>query len=214
MGIGLVFWAVLLTVLATPVAAALILLARWSGGSARAKRVFVWMIIAGPLAACYAFGAFMAYAVWCGVVRGVDPGLGDWWGVPVGNGFSLSFIDVLDHAYISPRGSTDGKPLIANITEIGASGEYVFGLIDQSDGFLLNTRSGAVHRTGRATLPAALRDVGVSPSAPLMSVAEFYRERRWGWQDPVALAVMGVPAFFIGAMTLRKAWKGRPEQVA
>jgi hypothetical protein len=179
----------------------------------QAKRVFVWLIIAGPLAACYAFGAFMAYAVWCGVVRGVDPGLGDWWGVPVGHGFSLSFIDVLDHAYISPRGSTDGEPLIANITEIGASGEYVFGLVNQGEGFVLNTRTGAVRRTGRAALPETLRDAGVSPTA-LTSVAEFYRKRRWGWQDVIALAVLGIPPFLVATRTLQRAWNGRSEQVA
>ena len=216
MGIGLVLllWGVALTVGAVPVAAALVVAARLTGGPARAKRVFVWLVIAGPLAAFYVFWAFMTYAIWCGMVRGVDPGLGDWYGVPIGHGFSLGFIDGLDHGYIAPRGATSGEALIADITEIGVDGDYVYGVADRSDGFLLNTRTGAILRNGRPALPRTLRDAGISPNAPLTSVAQFYGKRRWSWQDPVAAAILGAPALFVAAQTLRRVWNGRPERAA
>jgi hypothetical protein len=212
-GVVLLLWGVVLTIASVPVAAALIIAARLSGGPARAKRVFVWLLVAGPLAAFYLFWAFMTYAIWCGMVRGVDPGLGDWYGVPIGHGFSLGFIDGLDHGYISPRGTTSGVALIADITEIGTDGDYVYGVADPSDGFLLNTRTGAIHRNVRAALPQTLRDAGVVPVGPLMSVERFYRERRWGWQDPLAVAVLGTPALLVAVWTLRRVWNGRPEPV-
>lgn len=213
MGIGLVlvFWAAAGAVMATPVAIALILLARWSGGAARSERVLSWLVGAAARSVVYAAGAFVVYAVWCGVFRGVDPGIGDWWGVPLANGYSLSFIDVPDRAYIAPRGETDGQALVADITQIGVRGDLVFGALSREGGFVLDTRTGDLRRVAWTTLPALLAAMGV-PETQLLGVREFYLERRWGWPDALALLILGVPPLVLGARTLRMAWREPGEQ--
>ena len=215
MGIGfvLIVWAFLLAVLATPAVLVLLVVANRSGGRARAKRVLRWAAIAAPLTAGYAGVGFLAYALWCSEVRGVDPGIGDWSTIPLGEGFNLSFIDVLDEAFIPERHETDGVALEAGITQVGQSGHFVYGLEGADSAFVLDTRSGALRRTLKPGLPAELRKVGVADAA-LEPVGAFYMARRWGWPDLAAAVVLVSPVLLFGWRSVRRAWVGIDSRVA
>lgn len=209
MGIGfvLIVWALLLVVLAIPVMHILLLVANRTGGRARAKRVFRFAAVAAPLAAGYAGAGFLAYAFWCREVRSVDPGIGDWASVPLGEGFSLSFIDVPDAAFISERHKTDGVALESRITQIGQAGRYVYGLAGPDSAFVLDTRSGVIRRSPGLALPAVLHEVGVV-GASVEPVGEFYAARRWGWLDLAAAAGLVAPVLLFGWQSARRAWAG------
>jgi hypothetical protein len=214
-GIGfvLIVWAFLLAVLAVPAMLVLLAVAHRTGGRARAKRVFRWAVVAAPLAAAYAGAGFLAYAFWCSAVRDVDPGIGDSWSVPLGRGFSLSFIDDTDQAAIYARHETDGVPLVPEITQIGQSGLYVYGLDGADSAFVLDTESGQVRRSMREGLPAALHEVGVVGNA-VEPVGDFYNTRRWGWPDLLAVVVIGVPVLLFGGRSFQRAWNGADDRPA
>ena len=194
--------------LATPVVLVLLVVARRTGGRARANRVLRWVAIAAPITAAYVGAWFLGYAFWCGEVRGVDPGIGDWASVPLGQGFALSFIDVSSEAFILERYVTDeGVPLQDGITRVGQSGPYVYGHAGADSAFVLDTRSGALERTSRPGLPGALREIGVADVA-VAPVIDFYIARRWGWPDFVAAAALVIPVLLLGWQSLRRAWTG------
>jgi hypothetical protein len=209
-GIGfvLVAWAFLMAVVATPVLVVLLVVAKRTGGRARAKRVFRWVAIAAPITAAYVGACFLGYAFWCSEVRGVDPGIGDWASVPLGYGFALSFIDASHEAFILERYVTDeGVPLEYGITQVGQSGPYVYGLVAADSAFVLDTRSGTLQRTSRPGLPNTLRDIGVVDMA-VAPVNDFYMARRWGWPDLVAAAGLVLPVLLFGWRSGRRAWTG------
>lgn len=209
----LIVWAFLLAVLATTAMLTLLVVAKMSGGRARAKRVLRWASIAAPLAVCYVGLGFLAYAFWCSEVRGVDPGIGEWSNVPLGEGFNLSFIDVSDEAFIPERHMTEGVALADGITQVGQSGPYVYGLVGADSAFMLDTRSGALRRTSRQGLATMLGEVGVAPVA-VTPVSDFYTARRWGWSDLIAAAGLVLPVLFFGCRSLRRAWTGVGSRVA
>jgi hypothetical protein len=205
-GVGflLIMWALLLAVLAAPVVLMLLLVAARTVGGARAKHVLRRVAIAAPLAAGYAAAGFLAYAFWCSGVRGVDPGIGDWSSIPLGEGFSLSFIDVSDEAFIPERHKTDGVALAAGVTQIGQSGQYVYGLQGTDSAFVLGTRSGTLRRSARQRLTAALHEVGVA-NAAVEPVSDFYMARRWGWPNLVAALALVCPVLLFGWTSARRA---------
>jgi hypothetical protein len=214
-GIGfvLIVWALLLAVLTAPVVLVLLLVAKRTGGPARMKRVLRWVAVAAPLGAAYAGAGFLAYALWCSEVRGVDPGIGDWATVPLGEGFSLTFLDDPGEAFIPERHKADGVPLESGITHVGQTGRYVYGLEGADSAFVLDTRSGALHRSPRQGLPAALREVGVA-STTVAPVGEFYTARRWGWPDLAAAAALVTPVLLVGGRSARRMWAGVDARVA
>lgn len=199
--------------LGVPALLVLLGIAHRTGGRARVKRVFRWVVVAAPLAAGYAGVGFLAYAVWCSAVRGVDPGIGDGFVVPLGRGFSLSAIDVPDDAAIYPRHEIDGVPLVPAITRIGQSGLYVYGFQGADTAFVLDTESGTVRRLPGQELPDALREVGVVRTA-VEPVDEFYASRRWGWPDLLAAALLATPVLWFGGRSFRRAWSGADAQAA
>ena len=210
MGIGIAFVvsAIGIAMVATPVVLVLLVVARRTGGPGRAKRVLRWVAIAAPITAAYVGAWFLGYAFWCSEIRGVDPGLGDWASVPLGQGFALSFIDASHEAFILERNVTDeGVPLQYGITRVGQSGPYVYGDVGADSAFMLDTRSGALRRTLRPDLPSALREIGVADMA-VAPVIDFYIARRWGWPDLVAAAVLVIPVLLLGWQSLRRAWMG------
>src|SRR5687768_10851616 len=102
MGIGfvLMIWALLLGCAAVPIAIALTI---WSSRNWRESKSTTKLF--RPIGAAllpfillaYGGAAFIGYAVWCVKVRRVDPGIGDAWVVPVGNGYFFGMIDIPEH---------------------------------------------------------------------------------------------------------------------
>jgi hypothetical protein len=208
MGIGcvLLFWAVALAAVAVSVGLLLLWLSRRTGDKERRRRVFRWLCVVLPAGAVYAVVGFAAYWAFC-AMRGVDPGIGDSWQVPLTHGYSLSFIDVWEQAFVSPPGSMDMGKQVASVAEVGDSGQYLFGVAD-GKGFLIDTKTGLVEELqDRAALLVRLKALGIW-SPQLRSVKDVYFAERWGWQDVIVLMVLGVPALLVLLLTLRWAWLG------
>lgn len=189
-GIALVFWALVLGVLA---AAAAVMLALWSWWNQRraGRRGLVRPLFAAVfpfLALAYAAALFIVYAIWCEGIRGVDPGIGDAWRVPLAHGYYFCMIDVPDNGYLLKDGCS-GAPIVHGITELGANADVVFGKSESNGPFVFDTRSGTLQTFPSIDLAVA----GVSPSSPLRSAGDFYNDRRWGWPDAIVAALSGIP---------------------
>jgi hypothetical protein len=207
-------YSLLLTVIAVLVlsglaAAVLCAAAYFSGGGLpRLKRVALWSVLAVPLAMGYLIASLVTYGVWCESVRGVDPGIADYWLIPLQDGFSLTSIGALDRAGIYARHSTEGEALLANITLIGQRQGYVYGLVLEQDAFILHTLSGAIDRLPVVQLPLALQRYGVQGQFELLPVKQFYLARRYGWLDALAAIALGAPLLLVGLWSLRRVWRG------
>ena len=140
----------------------------------------------------YAGAAFVGYAIWCETVRGVDPGIGDAWRVPVGNDHYFCMIDVPEEGYLLKGGCT-GAPIVYGITELGSSGGLVFGNSKSSGPFVLDTRTGALQTF--ASIDAAVGRI--TPRPTLQEAGDFYARQRWGRADAIAGALIAVPALAI-----------------
>jgi hypothetical protein len=194
MGIGfvLVFWALILGVLAIPFSIALGLWSWWNHRSAAGPARVLKILAAAALPFLllgYGGAAFGVYAIWCEAIRNVDAGIGDSWRVPVGNDHYFCMIDVPDHGYLLKGGCT-GSPIVDGITELGVAGDLVFGKSESSGPFMLDTRSGALQNV--ASMDAAL--ARVTPRPTLRTADEFYNDHRWGQADLIAAVLIAVPA--------------------
>lgn len=127
---------------------------------------------------------FLCYAAYSSSVRKVDPGLGDIWAVPLRHGYFFCMIDVPDSGYLMKH-DCSGVPPIADIRELAEVGDVIVGSSGQS-GFVFDTRTGDLKR--RDSTAAALAQF--SPPPKLQTSEQFYRTRRFGWQDLVALAIL------------------------
>src|SRR5437867_3088253 len=117
MGIGfvLLLWAVFFGCAAIPVAATLAVWSWRNQTRSVANHNYLRPLVASLLPfglLVYAGTAFIVYAIWCGTARGVDPGLGDLWAVPVGTGYYFCMIDVTESGRLF-KGTCDGVPLVA-----------------------------------------------------------------------------------------------------
>lgn len=197
MGIGVVLliWAVIFGGVAVVSA---VVLGLWSLRSHRAvvgrREVFKAVAAAAlPLLMFgYAGATFAAYAIWCETIRGVDPGIGDGWQVPVGNDHYFCMIDVPEEGYLL-KGSCSGAAIVDGITRIGSSGDLVFGNSTSSGAFVFDTRTGALQTF--ANMDAAV--ARITPRPILEGAGEFYTRHRWGYADAVAAALVAVPAMVI-----------------
>ena len=109
MGIAfvLLFWVVILGGVAAVLAG---VFGMWSFTNHRRQRrgrlAKPLMAAAFPfLALGYAGLAFLGYAIWCKVFRGVDPGIGDGWQVPIANSVYFCMIDDTDDGYLLEGGA-------------------------------------------------------------------------------------------------------------
>jgi hypothetical protein len=146
----------------------------------------------------YGGAAFTAYAIWCEVVRDVDPGIGDSWQVPIGNAHYFCMIDVTDSGYLL-KGGCSGAPIVDEITELAQAGDVIAGASGSTGPFVLDTRTGAVEAV--ATVDAALARLP-SP-APLQSAADFYTARRFGAADAIAAVLLACPALVVTVLWYR-----------
>ena len=187
------------------------------GFLAKRKGVRVWpvgLVAFGFPFLCVGFCgvAFLGYADYCGTVRNVDPGLGDWWQVPIGHGYTFVMIDVTE---IGSVHTGDGGEMYRFVTGIGVKGDYAAimqdipaempgreSFVEETQGMRLPAWSMLDLRTGKeTTFPdekaflAAARAQGIA-AVDIMSPVDFYERRRWGVSDVVfPLIVAGVIGF-------------------
>ncbi|MBN1420268.1 MAG: hypothetical protein JXP34_15925 [Planctomycetes bacterium] len=164
---------------------------------------------------------FLAYAAWCDVVRGVDAGIGDFWCVPLGEGYRLEIIDDPstgsirrgeDPGVIEPQGKASAR-FVNAVTELGQSASVLFGIRERGKAFLLDTaRELREDFATRDDLVRALRERGVEPH--IASVDRFYMRRRWGRPDAAAAGVGAVPAILLLVRLWRKTLRGPRSRAA
>jgi hypothetical protein len=189
MGIGLVllFWIIFFGCAGLPVAVGL---AYWSwrngrrANSASKARAFAAGLLPFILIALGLIW-FFAYAAYSWSVRKVDPGLGDTWAVPLRNGYFFCMIDVTEHGYLM-KGGCSGAPPVHSITALAEVGDAIVGSSAQSGAFVFDTRTDGLKRY--PDVAAALDQF--APPPKLQPPDEFYRSRRFGWQDVAALVLL------------------------
>jgi len=139
MGIGIVvlIWAVLGTVIAAIVAATLggatALLTR--GAMGRRKAIVTAILF--PLA-CLAWGGaiFVFQAVVNEGILHRDLGIGDTWHAPLPNGYQIMMIDVTDQGWVyNPKtqpgsGVAEQEDAVSGVRNVQVSGKYILGGID------------------------------------------------------------------------------------
>jgi hypothetical protein len=188
MGIGfvLLFWMMFFGCAGLPIAAGL---GYWSWRNSRGRSASKERAVA---AGCLPFVLipvgllwFFSYAAYSGIVRKMDPGLGDTWTVPLPHGYFFCMIDVTDHGYLMKDGCS-GSPPVDGIRELAQVGDSIIGSSGRSDAFVFDTS------TGKLTLHRSISDAlrQFSPVPQLQTADQFYRSRRFGWQDVVAALIL------------------------
>jgi hypothetical protein len=130
------------------------------------------------------FGFFVYWAT-CDF-RGVDPGIGDWWMVPIHNGYSLEMINGMEQGYISRRGCL----MVDKVTALAQEGPLLVGKA-QNQSFVLSMDTGiATHQETVQEFGAACREAGLNDIPELKSVEDFYGERRASVADPMTFLVI------------------------
>jgi hypothetical protein len=165
---------------------------------------FAWLVFCGV--------AFVGYAIFCGTVRDVDPGLGDWWQVPIGHGYALVMIDVTDVGSVQTPQNGELYRCVAGIgvkTDHAAVIEDIprdapdhYGLMLEYGGLnfpaysLLDLRSGRkVDFKDRQKFLDAAAGVGIGVG-DIVAPEVFYQRRRWSLADLLfPLLIVGVPGY-------------------
>jgi len=136
----------------------------------------------------YSAIAFGAYAIWCERARGVDPGLGDSWRVPLDHGYVLEMIDLPENAFIEQPTGSD-QP----VTAIATRGPFIYGEDDHHLPFVIDTRSGQMQRfANRKDAQPQLHAFGLDHS-PIQSPSDYYYRHRWTRLDAGAAVVLALP---------------------
>jgi len=189
MGIGfvLLIWMVFFGCAGVPIAGGL---AYWSwrtgavAGTPSKTRAIAAALLPGVLIIA-GLTWFFSYAFYSGVVRHVDAGIGDAGAVPLKHGYFFCIIDVPEAGYLMKDGCT-GLPPVNDIRELAEVGNIVVGVSGELGAFTFDTTSHQVQR--HESRAAALRQFEVPPQ--LQSAGAFYRSRRFGWQDVIAVVVL------------------------
>jgi hypothetical protein len=156
--------------------------------------------------------AFLGYAEFCGSVLNEDPGVGDWWQVPIGHGYTFVMVDTTEDGSIQSPWNED---LFGNVTGIAAKGDHAAFVQDFSKGTEVSP-VGDVHfpaysildlQTGKATsykvlgaFQAAAESLGIGPG-DIVSPDVFYARRRWLVVDLI-FPLLTVAAIGLGAALL------------
>jgi hypothetical protein len=232
MGIGIVllFWAVIGTVLAT--LGGLVLAGATAFVTRHVQRGRKRVIVAAALfpTAClvWAGTVFVFQAAINEMVLQRDPGLGDEWTCPLPNGYALLMIDVTDHGTVfNPKtqpidgGIAEQDDAIGGVSKLQLAGRYILGMAGEHSGegigdlaahpdsyFLLDTQTGR-HRTFSdvAGLNTAAKPLGILPSfEPIESV---YLRYRFTWFDVFAATLLMLPPMMAFLLLLRWVWRLR-----
>jgi hypothetical protein len=100
-------------------------------------------------------------------------------------GTFVCMIDVTDHGYLMKDGCS-GLPPVYGIRELAEAGDVIIGSSDDVGAFVFDMTSGELKP--QPSTSAALAHF--SPAPRLQTADEFYRSRRFGWQDLAALAIL------------------------
>jgi hypothetical protein len=171
-----------------------------------------------PFASLAIFGlAFLGYAEFCGTVRDVDPGIGDWWQVPIGHGYTFVMIDVTEIGSVQ---GADGAEVVRFVSQIGVKGDRAAivqdipagmpahdSMVEEAMGLKLPSYSILDLRTGKVNSFDDIRSFqvaagadGITPS-DIVSPDAFYMKRRWSFLDLLfpllAGAVVTISAIFL-----------------
>ncbi len=189
MGLGfvLLFWMIFFGCAGLPIAGVLAFWS-WRNGRLVGSPSKVRAAVAGVLPfVLIALGLvwFVGYAAYSWSVRRVDPGLGDSWAVPLRHGYFFCMIDVTDRGYLMKDGCS-GSPPVYDIRELAEIGDAIVGKSDRTGAFVFDMATGELRRDQDASTALAQ----LSPTARLQTPDEFYRSRRFGWQDVAALLVL------------------------
>lgn len=197
MGIGFVLFVLLVLLMGVALIASVVLglFTSWFLRQAqRGPRIrAVLMTVAfPPVAVVSAFVGFFGYWIWCETARGVDAGIGDYWRVPLGSGYTLLMIDTTDQACVeSPNGEQAGH----HLRRLGFDDKVVYFETELGKFVLVEKATGVSHAFDtQSALDDTLRQLGSMPSA-LQRPADAYQSLRWSCQDLIVVPlVLGVPA--------------------
>jgi len=204
MGLGLVllFWGIA-AVLAAGVVAAVLVAVVWFVARAKRRALRGWLVMAAVLpfaSLAYAAAGFVAYAVYCEVVRDVDLGIGDSWRVPLGNGYRLVMVDTPDQAFVdAPR----DRQLHFGLKRIGRAGDLVVGE-DALTIFVIDTQRGTERTLSSESELEAAVPRPRSDKLQLLAPEQFYQAHRWGLLDGVAAAFIIGPPLVVFLMLARR----------
>ena len=164
-------------------------------------------ILLPPISVVCGLMGFVGYGLWCEASRGVDPGIGDSWEVPLGSGYQLLMIDTTEHAFVqSPTGEQYGNGL----RRLGFDDRAVY-FETEPDIFQVIEKQTGKSSTGlsESGLATELHSLG-SPAAKLLPPGQVYSILRWEAKDLLAIPmVLGLPALLtIGvASYIWKVWR-------
>lgn len=159
-------------------------------------RIFLAAMALPPLAVIGVFAGFVAYATWCETVREVDPGIGDTWQVPLGNGYHLCMIDTPERAFV-----TSPQQQQFSIVRIGFDDDVAYFETVRNEFHLITKSTGSCTLfRDQSSLDERLREIGSQPSS-FQSAEIAYQKLRWGLLDLMAfLMILGIPTILIVVM--------------
>ena len=223
LGIVLLFWAVVGTIVAAIGGATLgCTTALLTRGVAKGRRRIIIAASLFPLV-CLGWGGIVL--VFQGVVNeGLlhrDLGLGDTWHAPLPNGYQIMMIDVTDQGWVyNPKtqpGSSVGEQedAVAGVRNLQVAGRYILGAIDSKSFehlsrdtnrveayFLLDTQSGKrTQFQNYDALRQSALGLGIEPN--LQPISTVYSKFRFSSFDILAGLLFCIPAG-IGALLLMR----------
>jgi hypothetical protein len=232
MGIGivLVVWAVIGTVVAGIGALILGRITGWmtNGAEERGRRRTILAARILPFA-CLGWAAilfvFQAFVNESFLRR--DSGLGDTWNCPLPNGCAITMIDVTDNGWVyNPKTQSDGgvgeqEDAVAGVRSLQLAGRYILGTSDTGAAtrldpvnsdvdryFLLDTQTGRkTNFTNYEALRNAASTLGVRLNLERIDVV--YSRYRFTWFDVLAGLLLCIPPILYTALLTRQILKVR-----
>ena len=159
--------------------------------------------------------AFIVYGTWCELSRGVDPGIGDLWQIPLGNHYSLIAIDLPSQAHIE---TSSGNQIYHDLTAIGREGNIVYGKDNNNHQyFIINTSDNTIETlVSEKIFLEKMKIIGIN-TLKMEPPETFYTRCRWNMADLMAaILIVFIPiSAFIGVRRLKKTFRreevrGRP----
>jgi len=200
MGIGFVMlvWGVVFTIVSAPIAAGIGI---WSWINQKRAGQRPRLVRAGQAAALplvllsFATLAFVVHAGWS-LARGVDPGIGDTWMVPLQNHYSFVMIDTTGEGHLSKASGTN----VRGVRRIAQVADSIIGESDSEGAFVLDTSTDKLTRYPDLTAAAAR----FATPPQLQGPGEFYAQQVSHFPDmAIALLALG------GAVLICRFWYRR-----
>lgn len=184
MGIGFVLLGIgLLLLLATGVVGSIVSVVAWlkfRRRGLREKLFKVGVAFAGPLIGIASMGSWwIAYAVHCEMVRGVDAGIGDNWYVPLNSAYQLGFIDTWEQAYVGRRDGPSSSASAMRVADLGRA-----QAVETDKGYAIFFEDGTDQWfETEGEFNAMATRAGFTSQVNWVSPADYFRVRRTNWMD-------------------------------